>query len=227
MEPTDQEMYEQLLGYLAAEGSIVEDTEAGVVIIEEYDHRRLDQPLRLHLTPSEFCDRLREMGPDAQFLRPDADPADAAWGLFLVHLDEAVATARPGETELRLGRGGVDSVRPDGTRTPFPPEVQEHIELNEYYERLIQYYADRGELEIGIGNDVLTLHDLDGKAFTAPLRLHLSSTVLREQMRSAKDREEAWQRIIDEIDHQARHIDPRTAELELVAEGIVARTRTE
>jgi hypothetical protein len=227
VEPTDQEMYDQLLGYLAAEGSIVEDTEAGVVIIEEYDHRRLDQPLRLHLTPSEFGDRLRETGPDAQFLRPDADPAEAAWGLFLVHLDEAVATARSGETELRLGRYGVDSVRPDGTRTPFPPEVQEHIELNEYYERLIQYYADRGELEIGIGNDVLTLYDIDGHALAAPLRLRISSAVLRDQMRRAEDREAAWQRIIEQIDQQMRRVDPRTTELELAAEGIVTRARTE
>ena len=167
------------------------------------------------------------MVPDDHYLRPEADPADAAWGLFLVHLDEAVSTARPGETELRLGRGGVDSLRPDGTRTPFPAEVQEHIELNEYYERLIQYYADRGELEIGIGNDVLTLHDLDGKAFAVPLRLHLSSTVLREQMRKAADREATWQRIIDQIDGHMRRIDPRTTELELVGEGIVTRPRTE
>jgi hypothetical protein len=118
------------------------------------------------------------MVPDARVLRPDADPTEAAWGLFLVHLDEAVAAARPGETELMPGRGGVNSVRPDGTRTPFAPEVEEHIALNAYYERLIQHYADRGELEIGIGNDVLTLHDLDGRAFAAPLRLHVSPAVL-------------------------------------------------
>ncbi|NMO93200.1 hypothetical protein [Actinomycetospora sp. TBRC 11914] len=227
MEPTDQEMYDQLLGYLAAQGSIVEDTEPGIVIIEEYDHRRLDQPLRLHLTAPEFGNRLREMGADAQYLRPDADPTDAAWGLFLVHLDEAVATARPGETELRLGRGGVDSVRPDGTRTPFPPEVQEYIELNEYYERLIQYYADRGELEIGIGNDVLTLYHIDGHAFAAPLRLRISSAVLRDQMRRAEDREAALQRIIEQIDQQVSRVDPRTTELELGTGGIVARTRAD
>lgn len=226
MEPTDQEMYDQLLGYLAAEGSIIEDTEPGIVVLEEYDHRRLDEPLRLHLTASEFGDRLRKMGPDARFLRPDADPTDAAWGLFLVHLDEAVATARPGETELMLGRGGVDSVRPDGTRTPFSPEVEERIALNEYYERLIQHYADRGELEVGIGNDVLTLYDLDGQAFAAPLRLHVSSAVLREQMRTAEDPEATWQGIVDEIDRQASVVDPRTTELELVAGGVVARTRS-
>ena len=226
MESTDQEMYDQLLGYLAAEGSIVEDTEPGIIVIEEYDHRRLDQPLRLHLTASEFGGRLREMGPDARFLRPDADPTDAAWGLFLVHLDEAVGTARPGETELMLGRGGVDSVRPDGTRTPFPPEVEERIALNRYYERLIQYYADRGELEIGIGNDVLTLYDLDGQALAVPLRLHVSSAVLREQMRTAENPEAMWQGIVDEIDRQASVVDPRTTELELVAEGVVTRARS-
>jgi hypothetical protein len=219
-------MYDQLLGYLAAEGSIVENAEPGIVVIEEYDHRRLDQPLRLHLTASALGNRLREMLPDARFLQPDADPMDAAWGLFLVHLDEAVATAGPGETELMLGHGGVDSARPDGTRTPLAPEVEEYIALNEYYERLIQHYADRGELEIGIGNDVLTLHDLDGQAFPAPLRLLVSSAVLREQMRTAEDREETWQRLVDQIDHQVNRIDPRTTELELVAQGIVARTRS-
>jgi hypothetical protein len=43
------------------------------------------------------------MLPDARYLRPDADRLDAAWGLFLVHLDEAVERRGP-ETELVLAR---------------------------------------------------------------------------------------------------------------------------
>jgi hypothetical protein len=55
----------------------------GLVVLTEFDHRPLPVPLRLHIT--------------------------AAWRLFLVHLEEAVRTAKPGETELHLDRTGVVS----------------------------------------------------------------------------------------------------------------------
>jgi hypothetical protein len=223
VEPTDQELYDQLLGYLAAEGAIEEDPEAGTVMLREFDHRALVQPLRLHLTPASFGRHLRDAASEAASLYPDIPPVDGAWRLFTVHLDEAVQAARPGETELVLGRGGVGSLRRDGGRTPLAPEVEEHLALNEYYERLIQHYADRGELDVGIGNDILVLRDLDGHAFDPPLRVHLSSAELGRQMRSAPDAEARWRTIVARIDTLAFTVDPSTTALELARGGIVAR----
>src|SRR4051812_20077260 len=37
VEPSDGELYEQLVGYLDAEGAVEEDTERGVVTITEFD----------------------------------------------------------------------------------------------------------------------------------------------------------------------------------------------
>lgn len=226
MKPSDQELYDQLLGYLAAEGEIEEDPANGLVILTEFNQRALERPLRLHLTPSDFGRHLREASPDAAGLYPDVAPVEAAWRLFTVHLDEAIQTARPSETELMLVRGGLDPVRPDGTRAPLLPEVDERNTLNEYYERLIQHYAYRGELEVGIGNDVLTLHRLDGRTFDAPLRIHLSIEVLRKQMRTSEDPEAAWQDIVDQIDDHVHRVDPRNTELELGPNGIVTTARS-
>ncbi len=225
MEQSDQELYDQLLGYLAAEGEIEEDPKNGTVVITEFDHRILEQPLRLHLDPSTFGRFLHDATSESAVLYPDISPMEAAWRLFTVHLDEAVQTARPGETELVLGRGGVDSRRPDLSRTPFPPEVEEYIALNEYYEQLIQHYADRGELEIDVHDEVLIVHDLDGRTFVAPLRVHVSTEELRRQMRTAVDPEAAWRAIVQRIDSLASTVDPRTTELELTPAGLVAKGR--
>jgi hypothetical protein len=225
VDPSDQELYDQLLGYLAAEGTIEEEPESGSVLLTEHEHRELVQPLRLHLTPASFARHLRDGARDSAGAFPEVAPIEAAWRLFLVHLDEAVQTARDGETELVLRSYGVDSVRPDGARTPLAPEIEEYIALNEFYERLIQYYADRGELEIGIGNDDLTLYDLNGQSFAAPLCLRISSAELRRQMRSADDAEAAWQVLIDRIDALAFTVDPRASRLELTPGGIVVTDR--
>lgn len=225
MEPTDQEMYDQLLGYLAAEGAIEEDPGAGIVVLTEFDHGAVNPPLRLHLTPASFGQHLRDAATESASLYPDVPPVEAAWRLFTVHLDEAVKTARPGEIELVLRPGGVYPQRADGTRTPFAHEVEADTALNDSYERLIQHYANRGDLEIGIGSDVLTLHDLDGHTFTLPLRLRVSSKQLRQQVRLADDPETAWQRIVDQIDAYASTIDPRQSELELTLDGVVVRAR--
>ena len=108
---------------------------------------------------------------------------------------------------------------------PLAPEVEEHIALNQYYERLIQHYADRGELEIGIGSDDLTLYDLDGRRFAAPLQIRVSSAELRLQMRSTDDAEAAWAAVIRQIDALAFTVDPGRTRLELTPEGIVVADR--
>jgi hypothetical protein len=119
MEPTDAELYDQLVGYLAAEGAVEEDTAAGAVTLTEFDHRPLARPLRLHLSAASLGEHLRAGASDAAAVWPDVPPVEAAWRLFLVHLEEAVRTAKPGETELVLDPTGVRSQRPDqpGTRS--------------------------------------------------------------------------------------------------------------
>ena len=107
VEATDTELYDQLVGYLGAEGAVCED--AGLLILTEYDHRPLSSPLHLHITPTSFGEHLRAAAPGAAHAFPDVPPIEAAWRLFLVHLDEAVRTARPDETELVLDRTGVVS----------------------------------------------------------------------------------------------------------------------
>jgi hypothetical protein len=105
-------LYDQLIGYLAAEGAVDEDRDHGVLTLTEFDHRPLPAPLRLHITPASFDEHLQRMAPDAALVFPDVDPPEAAWRLFLVHLEEAVQTGKPGETELVLARDGVRSESP-------------------------------------------------------------------------------------------------------------------
>jgi hypothetical protein len=107
VEATDSELYDQLVGYLRAEGAVSEDADRGLLTITEYDHRVLPTPLRLHITPGSFGQHLRAAAPGATYVFPDATPLKAAFRLFLVHLDEAVRTAKPGETELVFDRTGV------------------------------------------------------------------------------------------------------------------------
>jgi hypothetical protein len=107
VDATDTELYDQLVGYLTAEGALSEDTGHGLLILTAYDHRPLPTALRLHVTPASLGQHLRAAAPGATYSFPDVQPIEAAWRLFLVHLDEAVRTAKPGETELVLDRTGV------------------------------------------------------------------------------------------------------------------------
>ena len=97
MEPRDQELYDQLVGYLAAEGVIEENVEAGTLRLVEFEHHDLEPPLTLHVTPAALGRHLRVMAPLAAGAFPDVPPIDAAWRLFLVHLAEGVWTAAPGD----------------------------------------------------------------------------------------------------------------------------------
>lgn len=106
-EPHDQEFYDQLLGYLTAEGTVVEDAGTGTVVLFVFEHRELDPPMRLHITPETFGQHLRAAAPDSAGVFPDVTAIEAAWRLFTVHLMEAVLSAKPGETELLLDRTGV------------------------------------------------------------------------------------------------------------------------
>lgn len=107
----DSGLYDQLVGYLMAEGEATEDRDQGVVTLTAFDHRRLPTSLRLHITPASFDWHLVSMAAGAATLFPEVDPLEAAWRLFLVHLEEAVQTAEPGETELVLAVDGVRTQR--------------------------------------------------------------------------------------------------------------------
>lgn len=112
MIPKDEQFYDSLIGHLTTKGTVREDAGQGVLVLSELDGRQLSTPLRLHVTPETFGPHLRATASDAAEAYPDIHPAEAAWRLFLVQLDEAIQTAKPGETELVLERIGVASQAP-------------------------------------------------------------------------------------------------------------------
>ena len=208
MEPNGPQLYDQLLGYLAAEGEIEEDPENGIVVLVEFDHRKLEQPLRLHLTPYTFERHLREAAPDAVGVYPDVHPLEAAWRLFTVHLDEAVQTTAPGETELVLVRSGVRPVRPDGTRTPFAPEIEARIARQQHFENLLQHLADRGSVEVELWPELFVIHDLDGRPLVPPLRVRVPSDEFGRIIERNEEPARRYQELVGQLDELMKTADP-------------------
>lgn len=227
MEPSGPELYDQLLGYLAAEGEIEEDPDNGVVVLVEFDHRKLEQPLRLHLTPDAFDRHLRDAAPDAVGAFPDVHPLEAAWRLFTVHLDEAVQTTRLGETELVLVRYGVESVRPDGTRTPFAPEVEAHIARQQHFENLLQHLADRGNLELEFRPEIFVIHDLDGRPFTPPLRVRVPSDEFGRQIECTEEPSRRYQDLVGQLDELLTRVDPSRSTIGFSEGGFLVENRND
>lgn len=220
MDLTDQDIYDRFLAALARNLSLDADGTHGVVVITALEGHELARPMRFHLDQEVVGRRIHGIA-ESSYVQPGMDPVSSSIGLFLLHIEEAIHTARDGETELVVVDYGVESVRPDGTKTPFSPEVEERLALNSYYERLIEHYADRGEMTIGIGNDVLTLVDLDGRTFPSPLQMHVPTEDMRSLMRVADDREAAWQAVVEEIDRLATTIDTRDARIAVTPDGVV------
>ncbi|GAA1079116.1 MAG: hypothetical protein JK586_00685 [Nocardiopsis sp. BM-2018] len=73
----------------------------------------LEEPMVLHLDPPTLAARLRDLVEDAvaAFGTRREGGLVAARALFMVHLQETVETARPGEVHLVPARGGFDSLR--------------------------------------------------------------------------------------------------------------------
>lgn len=226
MDLSDQELYDRLLGALGSRSSIETGGEPGVVTISVFEGLELDPPMRLHVDPQVVGLRVREIA-DSSYVQPGTDPAGASIGLFLLHIEEAVHTARDGETELQVVSYGVESYRPDGTKTPFAPEVEEYIALNDFHERLIEHYADRGETELDIRHEMLILHDLDGRSYRPPLRVQVTSAEMRTQLRPTDDREAYWHAVVDEIDRLALTTDARVSMIALTPDGVVTRPLSE
>lgn len=110
--PIDEKLYDQLVAYFAAKGSVREDFGAGMLILSELEGRPLDPPMRLHVTPEGLNRHLQATAPDAAGSFPEIAALEAAWRVFTQHVSEAVGSARPGETEVVVD--GTDVV----ARTP-------------------------------------------------------------------------------------------------------------
>jgi len=101
VEPKDEQFYDQLIGHLAAKGKVKEDAGQAVLVISEFASRPLP-PLHLHVTPTILGDHMRATATAATGDYPDLHPMEAAWWLFIDHLEEAVQGAATGETKLFL-----------------------------------------------------------------------------------------------------------------------------
>ncbi|WP_304450648.1 hypothetical protein [Nocardiopsis sp. YSL2] len=113
---TDQELYDELIASLAAEGVRAQagPDRSTILIHNGWDlggsapPEIFEPPLELHVDPHALGRHLRGTADDAQQAMGGSSPLSAALSLFLVHLMEAVET-RSGRRRLRLGRGGVDT----------------------------------------------------------------------------------------------------------------------
>ncbi|WP_017588845.1 hypothetical protein [Nocardiopsis ganjiahuensis] len=78
-----------------------------------FQGRELEEPLVLHLDPPSLAARLRDLAEDAvgAFGTRHDEGLEEACSLLMVHLEETVETARPGEIHLVPARGGFDSLR--------------------------------------------------------------------------------------------------------------------
>lgn len=75
--------------------------------------RELEEPMVLHLDPPALTARLRDLVEEAVAAfgtRREGGVVEAR-ALFMLHLEETVETARPGEVHLVPARGGFDSLR--------------------------------------------------------------------------------------------------------------------
>lgn len=75
--------------------------------------RELEGPMILYLDPPTLAARLRDLTEDAveAFGTRRDGGMEEACSLLMIHLEETIETARPGETHLVPARGGFDSLR--------------------------------------------------------------------------------------------------------------------
>jgi hypothetical protein len=117
------EWIERLQTALSGDGTeMVPDVATGRFLITSYFGRKQEPPLVLHLTEPEFRAHLKSIGTGASPVFPGDTVMEAGYKLFLVHMDEKIATREPAETELRLISGDLETVRPGAveSRTSKP-----------------------------------------------------------------------------------------------------------
>ncbi|PWV57177.1 hypothetical protein [Nocardiopsis sp. L17-MgMaSL7] len=78
-----------------------------------FQGRELEESMVLHLDPPTLAARLRDLVEEAvaAFGTRREEGLTEAFELLMVHLQETVDTARPGEVHLVPARGGFDSLR--------------------------------------------------------------------------------------------------------------------
>lgn len=212
----DQVLYAKLLTAIG-EGGVVEQTADGIVI-DAFEDRSLMQLMHLRVTPASFGPLLRSTAGRSTSAFPDVEPLEAAWRLFLVHLDEAIQTAAPGETELVPTSDGIGSFRPDMTRLPSTREQEDQWADQQRYDRLIQHFADRGRAEVLLEAQTLILRELDGKELPHPVRMGLPFGTLSDRFRRAAHPDGAVVELIAELEAA---IDAGGTDMELRADGSV------
>jgi hypothetical protein len=113
-------MRDRLVRDLLTQGADITAPNGNVLLIRAYGGESLEPPLTLSLSESQFDDLLESYGDGARAVFPSDGSRTAAYKLFLVHLDEIIATLRPGQTEIRLVEGHLRSF-PEVASDP-PPE---------------------------------------------------------------------------------------------------------
>lgn len=212
----DQVLYARLLTAIG-EGGVDERTADGIVI-GAFEGRSLMQPMHLRVTPASFGPLLRSTAEQSASAFPDVEPEEAAWRLFLVHLDEAIQTAAPGETELVPTPSGVDSFRPDMTRVPPTPEQESHWEDQQRYDQLVQHFADRGRVEVDFEAQTLLVRELDGQELTPPVWMRLPFSALSTRFRRAGDPGSAVGQLVRELETE---IDAGRTDIEMREDGSI------
>lgn len=209
----DQVLYARLLTAIG-EG-ILEHTPDGVVI-SAFEGQPLMQRMHLHLSAESFGPFLRSTAARSAAAFPDVEPVEAAWRLFLVHLDEAIQTAAPGETELVPTPDGVESFRPDMTRVPATSEQEEQWVDQQRYDRLVNHFADRGRAEMNFEAQTLVIRELDGEELPRPVQVRLPFHALAGRSRRTADSDDAVAELIRELEAA---VGAGRTDIEVLADG--------
>jgi hypothetical protein len=104
---------DRLIRDLADQGTQLErDDSPGTLLVRSHNGQPIDPAVLLRLTEQEFARYLAESSDDASTVFPSAEPVVAAYRLFLVNLEEELATkAMPG-SRITI-RGGGLRTRPE------------------------------------------------------------------------------------------------------------------
>jgi hypothetical protein len=91
--------FQQLITYLGDNGTIVRPRR-GPIQIRMFRGLELAPPVRIAFGEAELDDALNRIGRDARGLYPDDPVMLAGFKLFLVHVDETLATRPPERIDL-------------------------------------------------------------------------------------------------------------------------------
>lgn len=119
----DSELYQLLVRDLALHGAVTE-IRTGVIHVEVPVDGAVASGTRrveIRMTPAQLRETVTSLAQDAQEALGVADPVEAGWALFSIHLEEDLAMLRPTERHLLWHRG---RLQPSVDLT-WPPEPAE------------------------------------------------------------------------------------------------------